>query len=248
MVARWLNSWVVTNPSRPVISIHARVFSDDWLYGEQGVLCYTFEFGTQFIPEESDVPSICERFVKAALYLIEATEKPFPLIMHGGIDPTTDLVGPYPVTVKFNKKSHQDYDLLSIDLLVDTDVGLVTVPTVSDDGEYFKGAIAASGYGKKSYRIQVKGGDGSTHIFPTDGNKYTFDVVDSLYLIVDDDKGKSYEVHYKEAFAAIDEPAVVWEVDEKGTPALEDLLATEAVIWFCGNDSSTTLTTEDQNC
>ena len=220
--------------------------SDDWLYGEQGVLCYTFEFGTQFIPEESEVPSINERFVKAALYLIDVAEKPFPLITHNGIDPTTDLVGPYPVTVKFNKKSNQDFPLFSIELLVDTEEGVLTRPTSSEDGENYTGHIAASGYGKKSYRLLVKGSDGSTHIFPTDGSSYTFDVVDSLYLIIDDDKSKAYEVHYKEAFAAIDKPAVIWEVEKLGTPPLSRLLAAEAVVWLCGNDSSTTLLEADQ--
>jgi carboxypeptidase T len=48
--------------------------SDDWLYGSMGVLSFTVELGRRFVPAENLIDSICEKNVKAALYLLEAIE------------------------------------------------------------------------------------------------------------------------------------------------------------------------------
>lgn len=45
--------------------------SDDWLYGAAGVLAFTIELGTQFVPFDDEVDMICASNVKASLYLIQ---------------------------------------------------------------------------------------------------------------------------------------------------------------------------------
>jgi len=44
--------------------------SDDWLYGTAGALAFTFELGSQFVPNDAEVDKICADNVKACLHLI----------------------------------------------------------------------------------------------------------------------------------------------------------------------------------
>lgn len=59
---------------------------DDTLYAEHGVLAYTFELGTQFIPSESQVPQIEEKAIKALMYLFTNATDPF-----GGVNQNTPI-------------------------------------------------------------------------------------------------------------------------------------------------------------
>ena len=49
--------------------------SDDWLYGTMGCLAFTIELGRRFIPSESLIDPICEKNVKAAIYLLDRVGK-----------------------------------------------------------------------------------------------------------------------------------------------------------------------------
>jgi len=65
-------------------------------------------------------------------------------------------------------------------------------------------------------------------------------------LIVDDDLGQNYERYY---FAACDSHGVLyhtWTVQTAGSPSAETLRHYPVVIWFTGDDSTTTLTATDQ--
>ncbi len=68
--------------------------------------------------------------------------------------------------------------------------------------------------------------------------------MDQLYLIVDDDAGKNYESRYKEALDALGKPYSV--VDSSSVSEM-DLIGASAVIWFCGDDSSNSISSTEAN-
>ena len=45
---------------------------DDFLYGSLGVLAFTIELGSRFVPDEKEVDKICLKNVAACLYLIQS--------------------------------------------------------------------------------------------------------------------------------------------------------------------------------
>jgi hypothetical protein len=59
---------------------------DDYAYGDQNIMAFTFELGRQFVPSESLVADICEKNVKACLWLIEEGEKYYPRAKPGRYD------------------------------------------------------------------------------------------------------------------------------------------------------------------
>ncbi len=65
-------------------------------------------------------------------------------------------------------------------------------------------------------------------------------------ILVDDDIGGSYENYYKNTLDAINYTYDYWNVSNQGSPSTEDLSQYNYVIWFTGNDWSTTLTSSDQ--
>jgi len=65
-------------------------------------------------------------------------------------------------------------------------------------------------------------------------------------LLVDDDKGNSYETYYENALSANNYNYVKWDVQTSGSPSLQTLQDFDMVIWFTGDDWTTTLTYQDQ--
>jgi aminopeptidase N len=65
-------------------------------------------------------------------------------------------------------------------------------------------------------------------------------------LIVDDDAGATYESFYQQMTAQLRLYADTWSVDEKGAPALDVLRTYSHVVWFTGDDRTTTLTASEQ--
>ncbi|MCJ8347395.1 M14 family metallopeptidase [bacterium] len=51
--------------------------SDDYIYAKYGVLAYTIELGTRFVPSESKVPAINAKGSKALRYFFENAREPF---------------------------------------------------------------------------------------------------------------------------------------------------------------------------
>ena len=66
-------------------------------------------------------------------------------------------------------------------------------------------------------------------------------------LLVDDDKGKNYETYFEDAIIASGYAYEYWDRSSEGCPSPEYMAAHAAVVWFTGDDSSTTLLPEDQS-
>ncbi len=70
-------------------------------------------------------------------------------------------------------------------------------------------------------------------------------------LLVDDDKGDSYETYYEQALQDLgyqrDIDYIYWDVSVNGTPTKYLLDRVVIVIWFTGDDFTTTLTTEERD-
>ncbi|MBK6964736.1 MAG: carboxypeptidase regulatory-like domain-containing protein [Bacteroidales bacterium] len=49
--------------------------TDDYAYGQHGVYCYTIELGTQFIPPASQISTICQNNLQAAMILLNRVDK-----------------------------------------------------------------------------------------------------------------------------------------------------------------------------
>jgi hypothetical protein len=66
-------------------------------------------------------------------------------------------------------------------------------------------------------------------------------------LLVDDDKGDTYETYFQNALMASGYIYDYWNHDSLGCPSAATMSQYSAVVWLCGDDSSTTLETTDQN-
>ncbi len=65
-------------------------------------------------------------------------------------------------------------------------------------------------------------------------------------LLVDDDAGDSFESYYKNTLNSINYAYDYWNIANQGSPSAEILSQYQYVIWFTGNDWSSTLTSTDQ--
>jgi hypothetical protein len=66
-------------------------------------------------------------------------------------------------------------------------------------------------------------------------------------LLVDDDEGKTYEVHYTKALEMKQIYSEAWDVSLNGAPTIDVLQQYESVIWFTGDDRDSTLTADEQS-
>ena len=70
-------------------------------------------------------------------------------------------------------------------------------------------------------------------------------------ILVDDDAGGNYETYYESALQALgysrDVDYLYWNRDTDGLPTQDILAETKVMIWFTGDDYSTTLTQEDRD-
>ncbi|MCK5685841.1 S8 family serine peptidase [bacterium] len=64
-------------------------------------------------------------------------------------------------------------------------------------------------------------------------------------LLVDDDKGKNYESYFKEALDKLNVKYNIWDISKNSDINENDILPYFTVIWFTGDDSSSTLTAND---
>lgn len=83
------------NPQNSAELYPAMGDSDDWFYGNQNILCFTFELGRTFVPSESEIPSICKKNSDGALWLLDQAGQYYPrvkpdkferLTMNGALD------------------------------------------------------------------------------------------------------------------------------------------------------------------
>ena len=121
----------------------------------------------------------------------------------------------------------------------------VTVWTDPADG-YYEAALPAG-----SYTIKVQADRHRPEERPivvVDGNQVQdFELEPfACTLLVDDDTGDTYETYYAGALDAAGVDYELWSVASSGSPTASDLSDFDRVIWFTGDDSSTTLTTDEQ--
>lgn len=81
----------------------------------------------------------------------------------------------------------------------------------------------------------------------------SYDRVDTLMipigfpriLLVDDDEGASYETYYRGALDTANALYREWQVSSQGSPSLAKMDSFPVIIWFTGDDSLSTLASED---
>ncbi len=218
---------------------------DDFMYGVCGLASFTIELGTSFIPDESRIEEICARNVKALLWLIENQAEPFPPLLH--TPPATAAgPGPHEMVVKFNKKHHPDIIPFGLKMVWKDPSGATHEAAMEADenGETFKASLATPQPGTYEYHFEMAPTHGATLRLPEKG-EFELKVVDTMYIVIDDDRGGHAEKYYVEALEACDVAARV--VDRsRGLPSLAELKAADGVIWVCGAASSGTLKDDDR--
>jgi hypothetical protein len=219
---------------------------DDYMYGDLGVLAFTFELGKVFIPEEPEVPAIVESNSKACLWLLENAADPFPPLQHEPLASTVDRTGPYPVTAKLRQASNVQPD--SVELVFSRAGGQAEerLPMAAGQGGVYSGRIPGGSLGKVRYHFELAAGARKLRV-PVQGD-FSFGVVDSLVLIVADDDGSYYTPHYTAALDALGKAYAIYEMSRTSEPPTAAVLrSASAVVWFTGNASRDTLTVADQN-
>jgi hypothetical protein len=215
---------------------------DDYMYGVCGLASYTIELARQFIPDESEIAPICEKNVKALLWFIENCANPFPPLRHTELSATTSE-GPYNTEVVLNKSAlGGGVEKLVLNHSFNNGNFKKVAMKASGDEKYVA-AIPGNSQGKVTYFFEGRGKNGKDIRYPQTG-EFTFDVVSSLYLLVDDDKGRKFEEYYVEALKDSGYPVSVHD-RTAGPVTLAQLHSASAVIWFVGSDSSDTLSSED---
>jgi len=219
---------------------------DDYMYGVCGLISFTIELGTSFIPAESKVDAICEKNVKALLWFIDTAADPFPVLVQEEPGATTNVDGPYDLHVSFDSAHHGDFGLESIELewqKAGDDLFQVTTMQAQGD-DVFGVALPSAGLGSYRYCFKARGANDALVRLPSEGY-YSFDVVERLFLLVDDDNGREYESYYLAAFEELGLPVQV--VNRAlASPTKAQLQGATAVVWFCGAASSDTLSKSDQ--
>jgi len=110
--------------------------SNDWLYGVHGILAYTIELGTQFIPPYEEAMNICEINLGANLLAIEIADNPWRhyfSINHTPLDNTTETDG-YIVTATVDNPFGIELRSQGLEILYSIDGGSFT-PTLMESAE-----------------------------------------------------------------------------------------------------------------
>jgi len=222
--------------------------SEDWFCGECDMLSYTFELATQFIPPESQIEKICKKNVAALLYFTKIIDNVYPLLSHKPLRTTTDTEGPYIFEVKADYKNNPDLKVKEIKVLYKINNGPVTTAKFK---EVEKGKFIAKMPGQPfntniSYHIEALDSKNKKYRFPETG-EYEFRVEMYTRLLVIDDKGKGYKTYYEEALNANKYSFDTWDTAKDGHITEELLKNYNMVIWFTGNDSTSTFSETEQN-
>jgi len=175
------------------------------------------------------------------------------VITHDPLPDTDDTLNPYPVVATII--SYRD-PLNPDSLLVYYSTGGGFTPLLmsgTGNPDEYEALIPPQPLGTKvSYYIFAcdTSGNYNTHPAGAPENVHTFEIrLISPILLVDDDVGASYETYFKGALNNIGfaNSYDIWTVLDKGSPSTSDLVCYEAVIWFTGNDRTTTLIAAEQD-
>ncbi|UCE17100.1 MAG: hypothetical protein JSV84_09330 [Gemmatimonadota bacterium] len=136
--------------------------------------------------------------------------------------------------------------------LVTQDPDIMITDNVSEYGSIAYGEIGTNADDPFVFQVESECLSKMALFIVTVSSDNGYTASDSIYLsvgpatilIVDDDFGEMYEEYYTKGFATI-YPIDVWDVALEGVP-VNTLPDYEAVVWFTGDDRTSTLTSEEQ--
>jgi len=137
-------------------------------------------------------------------------------------------------------------DLIANNILVNTTN--VYLPSGSSIWVTFMWDGTISGEGTYDVTVHAEPVPGEYYLFNQNKSSTVtvFSVIGNV-LLVDDDKGNSYESWYKDAIMASHYVYDVWDRSNQPSPTPSVMQQYDAVIWFTGCDFSETLLSEDQD-
>lgn len=219
--------------------------SDDWLYSQHGTLSFTIELGSTFVPPESEIQAICKKNVDAALYLLKRVGNIWPALKHKPYESTTNTIGPYIITVDIDKEHNPDFSVSSMKL------------HYKKEGASFYSTSDFYSDGLNTYKAEIPGQEfGSIiHYYISCNNEiripekgdYSFSIERYNRLIVDDDKGKNYQKYIISTMNELKLGYQLYDTSKNGIPNSNKLMGYSEVIWITGDDSSSSLSTQEQD-
>ena len=215
---------------------------DDWFYGELGAISFTIELGKSFVPPEEQIPTIVAANVRAARYYLAEAPSALPMFSHASPTGETNAAGPYPLAFRIARRHRVEPPQAVGVRYTAADGSTGEVPALPGEDGAYTAALPGTGLGSVAYHLAVTDAAGVARRFPAEED-WGFPVVESLTLLVDDDGGKGHERAYRAALADLGAP--YQEVRTDGL-TVADLLAARNVIWSCGDDSGTSLTTPER--
>lgn len=137
---------------------------------------------------------------------------------------------------------------ITVNLLVDgniDDVQTVSLNSGETQGVSFNWIPAYEGMYPVGISVEVAGYEPYT-----ENNEQTNDVTVFVskghILLVDDDEGDAYETYYTDALLASSYLYDYWNRDNSGSPTESEMNVYDAVVWFTGDDYTSTLLSEDR--
>ena len=103
--------------------------TDDFLYMGTGSASFTTELARTFIPEDSEIPGICDVNCKAVRYMLDACADPFPYMKH---TPPAANAGPLSVTAQFDRAHHPVFNPTEVKLVVTSGNTVQEIPMAAD--------------------------------------------------------------------------------------------------------------------
>ncbi len=242
------NGYLPGNPLSGVI-YNTNGDSDDWMYGDTSkprMISFTVEVGDEFWPPDHQIDRLVAENLQANLYLAYYAERLTPVLEHAPHPSTTDTLGPYPLTVDIDTLHYPGFVPERLDLVYRVDGGdSLTLPLFETGPGRFRADLPGQSAGAQiCYHFAVRGEDGRGFRVPDEGS-HCFTVWDRQVLLVDDDDGKGYEVYFADALEANQYAFETHSVALDGRPSIEQLAGYAALVWFTGDDQTTTLDQDD---
>ncbi|MCK5559351.1 MAG: zinc carboxypeptidase, partial [Thermoplasmata archaeon] len=97
--------------------------SNDWMYGKHGILAYTIELGTQFIPPEEEIIPLCKLHLGSNLLVAEVADDPWQNkfeILHESLRDTPNTDG-YAVKIILNRTGNMELKSEGVKVYYSTD-------------------------------------------------------------------------------------------------------------------------------
>ncbi|UCE19823.1 MAG: hypothetical protein JSV84_05645 [Gemmatimonadota bacterium] len=236
----------------------------DWMYGEQTTKCKTYNFdpevGYSMYPDTSRIVPYCRDNLGPNLYVAKVAEEyALPFISYNEYK-VTEMHGNRDGIFDPGETVHLTFTLFNMGYV---STGLVGSMSTEDPAVDFMKRTAY--FGNVDFREMASNeqdpfvftieADTKSHVSSfvltiTDDSGYTtsesldVSIGPATVLVVDDDLGEEYEQYYTEGLSQ-NYPFDMWEIETQGIPS-ETLSHYEAVVWFTGDDRTTSLTPGEQ--